>query len=53
MEIARDQMRNGENTIFAIPIANTRGNVVNTATGEIAIGMFCVSAVEGLGTRVE
>ncbi len=53
MEIARDQMTNGDNGIFSIPIANTRGNIVNLETGEFVLGMFCVSAVEGLGTRIE
>lgn len=53
LEIARDQMNNGANTIFAIPIANTRGNVINTQTEEFALGIFCVSAVESMGQRIE
>lgn len=53
LEIARDQMNNGANTIFSIPIANTRGNIVNTETGAFAIGMFNVSAVIGEGIRIE
>ena len=45
LSIARDQMTNGANTIFALPLANTRGNVINVETEETALGMFCVSAV--------
>ena len=53
LETARDQMRNGENTIFAIPIANTRGNVFNLQTREAVLGIFCVSAVSSLEIEVE
>ena len=53
LETARDQMRNGENTIFAIPLSNTRGNVVDAATGKLALGVFCVSAVSSLEIEVE
>ena len=53
METARDQMNNGENTIFAIPLSNTRGNVRNESTGELVLGIFCVSAVSSLEVEVE
>ncbi|MEM6631900.1 MAG: DUF4249 domain-containing protein [Bacteroidota bacterium] len=53
METARDQMRNGENTIFAIPLANTRGNVRKEATGELVLGIFVVSAISSLEIEVE
>ena len=52
LETARDQMRNGENTIFAIPLSNTRGNVVETSTGKLALGVFCVSAISSLEIQV-
>lgn len=53
METARDQMRNGENTIFAIPLSNTRGNVLDESTGKLALGVFCVSAISSLEIEVE
>jgi hypothetical protein len=53
MEIARDQMTNGANTIFALPLANTRSNVVNMATGESALGFFCTSAVSVEGRVIQ
>ena len=53
MQIARDQMTNGSNTIFAIPLANTRGNVVDIQTEELALGIFCVSAVSSMSVVVE
>ena len=51
LQTARDQMTNGDNTIFAIPIANTKGNVFNDADGSPVLGYFCVSAVSE-ATRV-
>jgi len=39
MEIARDQITNGDNGLFATPLANTRGNIINQATGERALGV--------------
>ena len=53
LELARDQMNNGSNTIFSIPIANTRGNIINAQTEDFALGMFCVSAVEALGRKID
>ncbi len=44
--IAVEQMINGENGIFALPVANTRGNVIQQSTGERILGFFNVSAVE-------
>lgn len=45
LEIARDQINNGSNGIFSVPLANTRSNVFSTATGEAALGFFNVAAV--------
>lgn len=45
MQIAFEQMTNGDNGIFALPIANTKGNVVEVATGEPILGMFNISAI--------
>lgn len=44
MEIARDQMINGDNSIFALPVTNTRGNISMCNSEEIALGFFNVSA---------
>ncbi|MDX1479884.1 MAG: DUF4249 domain-containing protein [Saprospiraceae bacterium] len=53
MEIARDQINNGANTIFAIPLANPQGNVFDVETGEQLLGFFCVSAVSRQGKVIE
>jgi hypothetical protein len=45
LQTARDQMNNGDNTIFSIPVANTQSNVFRQSDGGSAIGFFCVSAV--------
>ena len=44
--IAQEQMINGENGIFALPVANTRGNVIQQSTGDRVLGFFNVAAVE-------
>ena len=44
LEIARDQINNGDNGIFSIPLANTRTNI--TAPGDrVVLGFFNVAAV--------
>jgi len=46
LEIARDQITNGDNGIFALPVANTRSNISNCTSGEdLVIGFFNVAAV--------
>jgi len=52
LEIARDQMINGDNGIFAIPLANTRSNIKNTTTGQRALGFFNVASVSALEKAV-
>ncbi|MBB4079608.1 hypothetical protein GGR28_002233 [Lewinella aquimaris] len=44
LSIARDQIQNGDNGIFQIPVANAPGNVFNVDTGEAALGVFNVAA---------
>lgn len=51
--LAREQMTNGENTIFAVPLANTSGNVRNTATNERALGFFDVAGKTSLSKVIE
>ena len=53
LEIARSQMTNGSNTIFAIPLANTRTNIITLEGEEKALGFFCVSAISDLTTIVK
>ncbi|RLD20662.1 MAG: DUF4249 domain-containing protein [Bacteroidetes bacterium] len=53
LEIARAQMTNGTNTIFAIPLANTRTNIITLDGDEEALGFFCVSAISSRTTIVE
>ena len=46
LEIARDQITNGDNGIFALPVANTRSNILNCTSEEaLVIGFFNVAAV--------
>ena len=45
LEIARDQINNGNNGIFSIPFANTRSNIFNVQSGAQVLGFFNVSAV--------
>jgi len=53
MEIARDQMINGDNSIFALPVTNTRGNILNCNSQDRALGFFNVSAVSSREKVIE
>ena len=53
LETARDQMTNGDNTIFTIPIANSPGNIDRSGGGTAPLGIFCVSAVSSLGKVID
>lgn len=44
LNIAGEQIANGESGIFALPVANSPGNVVNVDTGEPVLGIFNVAA---------
>lgn len=45
LSVAFQQITNSQNTIFALPIANSKGNIFDTETGERIIGVFNVGAV--------
>jgi len=45
MEIMRDQLINSNSGIFAEPLANTRGNVIDISGEETVLGVFNVAAV--------
>lgn len=53
METARDQITNGSNGLFASPLSNTRGNVVELSTGELALGIFNVAEVSRIVDIIE
>lgn len=44
LEIARDQINNGDNGIFSIPLANPRGNIT-ASDGSLVLGFFNVAGV--------
>jgi hypothetical protein len=50
LNIATEQIQN--EGIFAVPIANAPGNVVNEATGEAILGIFNVAAVASAARTV-
>lgn len=52
LEITRDQITNGDNGIFTLPLANVRSNIVN-AQGERALGFFNVAAVSSATYVIE
>jgi len=52
LERARDQINNGDNGIFSIPLANTRTNV-SEANGRQVLGFFNVAAVSSMTEVVE
>lgn len=53
LDIAREQMTNGDNTIFALPLSNTTGNIVAADSNEKALGIFNVASVSSLGKKIE
>lgn len=53
MEVARDQLQNGSNGIFASPITNTVGNVTSNDTDEIVLGVFNIAQVTSMEVEVK
>jgi len=53
LEIARDQINNGSNGIFSLPLANTRSNIENTSGGFSPLGFFNVAAVSSKEIVIE
>ncbi|THH37718.1 DUF4249 domain-containing protein [Neolewinella litorea] len=51
--VARDQLQNGSNGIFQIPVANAPGNVFNLETEGPVLGLFNIAAVSTATRRVE
>ncbi len=53
LSVARDQIQNGDNGIFQIPVANSPGNIFNVDNGPAALGVFNVAAVSSAVRIVE
>ena len=53
LEIARDQINNGGNGIFSLPLANTRTNITNSTGGLRPLGHFNVAAVSRMEITIE
>lgn len=53
MQTVQEQTTNGDNTIFALPVANALGNVRNDSTGDRVLGFFNVAGVSSLARTVE
>ena len=53
LETARDQINNGDSGLFAIPLANTLGNVIDQATGDPVLGVFNVAVVSSIVDVIE
>ena len=53
MESMRDQMVNGNNGIFAEPLANSDGNLINMTSDERVLGAFCISEITSLEKEIE
>lgn len=53
LNVASEQIANGESGIFALPVANSPGNIFNVNTEERALGVFNVAAVASIERTVE
>lgn len=53
MSLAIEQATNGDNGIFALPLANARGNIIEIDSDNRALGMFNVGAVSIASKTVE
>lgn len=52
LQIAQEQTTNGDNGIFAIPVANSKGNIYDSS-GERILGVFNVAAISSLEKVVD
>lgn len=53
MEIVQRQLLNSLNTIFAEPLANSPGNIVNNTDDEEVLGIFNVAAISEMERDIE
>ncbi len=52
LKIVQEQTTNGDNAIFSLPIANSRGNIFDSS-GKRVLGVFNVAAISRLERTVE
>lgn len=52
LQIVQEQTTNGDNSIFALPVANSKGNVYDSS-GDRVLGVFNVAAISSLEKTVE
>lgn len=52
LQIVQEQTTNGDNTIFSLPVANSKGNIFD-ASGDRVLGVFNVAAISSLERVVE
>ncbi|MBT8218948.1 MAG: DUF4249 domain-containing protein [Bacteroidia bacterium] len=53
LETLRDQLSNGDNGIFSIPLSNPRGNIVDLTSNETVLGIFNVAAISRASERID
>ncbi len=53
LETARDQITNGDNGLFSIPLVNARGNIIDQSTGDRVLGVFNVAVVSRIVDTIE
>lgn len=53
LEIARDQINNGSNGIFSLPLANTRSNLTNITGTAKPLGFFNIAAISSKEVIIE
>lgn len=53
LEIARDQINNGSNGIFSLPLANARSNIRRVSDDKSILGFFNVAAVSSMSRSIE
>lgn len=53
MESVRDQLLNSLSTIFAEPLVNPRGNIINNTDDDVILGVFNVGEISSLEYLIE
>ena len=53
LETTRDQLLNSQSGIFASPLANTRGNIINETNDDIILGVFNIAQVSSRELEIQ
>lgn len=53
LETMRDQLTNGDNGIFSIPLSNAKGNVYDLDAGQRVLGIFNVAEISRISDRID